>query len=183
MMTTNVARVFAAMLLAGLFLAGCESSSTRPTDDMPPETVTDTEPDTPEVPDVEAEPEDPWEVDASGNPLNRYGEPISRLFYFDFDRSIVKARAQRLLTEHAEYLVAHPRRAVRLEGHADERGTRDYNLALGERRSNAVRSYLMAQGVRSSQIRTVSYGEERPVDPGHNEAAWARNRRVELVYD
>jgi peptidoglycan-associated lipoprotein len=69
-----------------------------------------------------------------------------------------------------------------IEGHADERGTREYNLALGERRANAIRSFLTAAGVSSTQIETVSYGEERPDDPGHSEAAWARNRRAVLVY-
>ena len=72
---------------------------------------------------------------------------------------------------------------VRLEGNTDERGTREYNLALGERRANAVKAYLVAQGVSPSQIEVVSYGEEKPVDPGHNEAAWAKNRRVQIVYE
>ncbi|MDE0179549.1 MAG: OmpA family protein, partial [Gammaproteobacteria bacterium] len=71
---------------------------------------------------------------------------------------------------------------VNIEGHCDERGTREYNLALGERRSEAVRRYLISAGVRSTQIETVSFGEERPVDPGHDESAWAKNRRAEMSY-
>ena len=71
---------------------------------------------------------------------------------------------------------------VRVEGHADERGTREYNLALGERRANAVRAYLVAQGASRSQIEVISYGEEKPVNNSHNESGWAQNRRVEIVY-
>ena len=72
--------------------------------------------------------------------------------------------------------------SIRLEGHADERGTREYNLALGERRANAVRAYLVAQGASRSQIEVISYGEEKPANSGHNESSWAENRRVEIVY-
>lgn len=179
-MTTSFLRFAAALAMSALVLTGCNSSSTRPEDDAP--APVPTEPTT-QPTQVEVEPEDPWKVDASGNPLNNFGEPVGRLFYFDFDRYVVKPRAQRLLAQHAEFLRTHSDRSVRLEGHADERGTRDYNLALGERRANAVRQYLTARGVRPGQIRSVSYGEERPVDPGHDEAAWARNRRVEMVYN
>jgi peptidoglycan-associated lipoprotein len=79
-------------------------------------------------------------------------------------------------------LADNPGLRVRLEGHADERGTREYNLALGERRANAVRAYLLAQGASRSQIEVVSYGEEKPADGGHDEGAWRQNRRVEVVY-
>lgn len=102
--------------------------------------------------------------------------------YFDFDKANVRPDAYNILKAHAAYLSANPSAAVRLEGHADERGTREYNLALGERRGNAAANYLTANGASSSQITVVSYGEERPVAEANTEAAWAQNRRVELKY-
>ncbi|MEX2365575.1 MAG: peptidoglycan-associated lipoprotein Pal [Pseudohongiellaceae bacterium] len=104
------------------------------------------------------------------------------VFYFDFDRSELKPEAREALVYHANRLRANPGMNVRLEGHADERGTREYNLALGERRAQAVERYLQVQGVAGSQLETISYGEEMPVDNGTSEAAYARNRRVEMVY-
>lgn len=102
------------------------------------------------------------------------------VFYFEFDRSDLSAEARAALVYHANYLKANPSVHYRLEGHADERGTREYNLALGERRAQAVERYLQVQGVSSSQLETISYGEEQPVDPGTTEAAYAKNRRVEI---
>src|SRR5690606_31816697 len=101
-------------------------------------------------------------------------------FYFDFDQSELKPEAREALVYHAEQLRANPDLRVRLEGHADERGTTEYNLALGERRAKAVESYLQVQGVAPGQLETISYGESRPVDTATTEAAYARNRRVEL---
>ncbi len=105
-----------------------------------------------------------------------------RTIHFDFDSSRIRDEYRDNILAHGAYLADHPAAAVTLEGHADERGTRAYNMALGERRANAVRDLLLLNGAASSQIRVVSYGEERPVDPGHNEAAWAKNRRVEIIY-
>ena len=102
------------------------------------------------------------------------------VFYFEFDRSDLSAEARAALVHHANYLKENPSRRYRLEGHADERGTREYNLALGERRAQAVERYLQVQGVSANQLETISYGEENPVDPGTSEAAYARNRRVEI---
>lgn len=102
------------------------------------------------------------------------------VFYFDFDKSELKPEAREALVYHANQLKANPSRRIRLEGHADERGTREYNLALGERRAQAVERYLVVQGVSASQIETISYGEERPAATGTTEAAYSRNRRVEL---
>lgn len=101
--------------------------------------------------------------------------------YFDFDKSELKPEARAILDKKASWLKAHPDFSVRVEGHCDERGTNEYNLALGERRANAAMKYLNALGISSSRISTVSYGEERPVDSGHNEAAWAKNRRDEFM--
>lgn len=107
-------------------------------------------------------------------------EGVTNVFYFEFDSSVLSADARSALTIYAEVLQENPE-SVRLEGHADERGSREYNMALGERRANAVRDFLILQGVDASLIETVSYGEERPASMGSNEAAWALNRRVELV--
>ena len=109
-------------------------------------------------------------------------EELPGVFYFDFDQAIVKPAGFDELNQHAEVLKGDPSFQVRLEGNADERGTREYNLALGERRANAVKAYLVAQGVSPSQIEVISYGEEKPAVMGHNEEAWAKNRRVQIVY-
>jgi peptidoglycan-associated lipoprotein len=104
------------------------------------------------------------------------------LFFFEFDKSDLRQDALDDLDAHAKYLVADRGARVRLEGHADERGTRAYNLALGERRANAVARYLVIQGVNRAQIETMSYGEERPLSLARDESGWGRNRRVELIY-
>jgi peptidoglycan-associated lipoprotein len=105
-----------------------------------------------------------------------------RTVYFDFDSSEIKGDGTDIVAAHAKYLAANPSVHVRLEGNTDERGSREYNIGLGERRAQAVRRALLLQGASDSQISTVSYGAERPVDPGHDEAAWAKNRRVDIVY-
>jgi peptidoglycan-associated lipoprotein len=107
---------------------------------------------------------------------------LSSVFYFDFDKAIVKPEAFADLSAHAKYLLDNPTVNVVLEGHADERGTREYNMALGERRAKAISRYLSVQGVAGDQIEIVSYGEERPAMIGHNDAAWDMNRRVEIKY-
>lgn len=106
-------------------------------------------------------------------------EELETVFYFDFDQSIIKPESRAALTAHAARL-RNSTDQVRLEGHADERGTREYNMALGERRANAVRDFLVLQGLDRSRIETVSYGEERPARMGSSESAWSANRRVEL---
>lgn len=104
-------------------------------------------------------------------------------FYFDFDTAEIKSEAREVLIAHAKFLEANPDLQVRLEGHADERGTKEYNLALGERRSNAVQRFLIVNGASRGQLETVSYGEEKPAANGSSESAWAQNRRVELVFE
>ncbi|WP_370979239.1 peptidoglycan-associated lipoprotein Pal [Agaribacterium sp. ZY112] len=101
------------------------------------------------------------------------------VFYFDFDQSLLRAESRAALLVQAECLKKYGS-SVRLEGHADERGSREYNMALGERRANAVRDFLVLNGVAASDLETVSYGEERPAQAGSSEASWAANRRVEL---
>jgi peptidoglycan-associated lipoprotein len=110
---------------------------------------------------------------------NEQQEQAATTFYFGFDESTLRPDARAALRVHAEQLRQNPQQ-VRLVGHTDERGSREYNMALGERRANAVRDFLVLQGVDSSLIETVSYGEERPAVMGSYEGAWAQNRRVEL---
>jgi len=102
-------------------------------------------------------------------------------FYFDFDVSEFRSADRDVLTFHARDLAANSNKRIRLEGHADERGTREYNLALGERRAEGIRNYLIVNGASRSQIEIVSYGEERPADRGTNERAYQQNRRVQVV--
>ena len=109
-------------------------------------------------------------------------DPLGRrVVYFDFDSSNLTPEAQRVVEAHAQYLFNNPGMAVVLEGHADERGTREYNLALGERRAAAARDYLLAQGVDPARIKVISYGKERPAMAGSNEESWAKNRRAATV--
>ncbi|WP_445355050.1 OmpA family protein [Microbulbifer sp. EKSA008] len=103
--------------------------------------------------------------------------PLENVVYFDFDQSLLKPETRELLIRHADRMRA-ATGSVRLEGHADELGTREYNLALGERRANAVRDFLVLQGVDAANLEVISYGEERPAQMGSNESARAMNRRV-----
>ena len=102
-------------------------------------------------------------------------------FYFEFDKSDLSQEDRDALVFHANQLKANPNMNIRLEGHADERGTREYNLALGERRAQSVERYLQVQGVAAGQMETISYGEERPADSGTTEAGYSLNRRVEMI--
>ncbi len=118
---------------------------------------------------------------ASGSPT---GGPtgVSNIIYFDFDRSDIRPEYATVITAHAKLLASSGGVKIRVEGHTDEKGSREYNIALAERRSQAVRRALMLQGAGDTQLTTVSYGEERPAAPGSDEAALEKNRRVELVY-
>ena len=107
---------------------------------------------------------------------------LTNIIYFDFDSSEVRADFTDIVARHALILANDPAVRVRLEGHADERGSREYNIGLGERRAQSVRRMLMIQGASASQIATVSFGEERPVALGSDEDSWAQNRRVEIKY-
>jgi peptidoglycan-associated lipoprotein len=116
----------------------------------------------------------PWED--SSSPLYR------RVIYFDYDSSEIRPEFIPNLQAHAGYLASHTATRVTLEGHTDERGTREYNLALGDQRAQTVQRYMLAEGVRADQLATLSFGEEKPVAAGHDEANWSQNRRVELAY-
>jgi peptidoglycan-associated lipoprotein len=122
-------------------------------------------------------------ADAGGSALaSAAGIPAQRVIYFDYDKSDVRAEANAILDAHAKYLAQNPQARARLEGHADERGSREYNLALGELRAQAASNYLMIRGVQSQQLSAFSYGEEKPAAEGHDDSSWQQNRRVEMVY-
>jgi peptidoglycan-associated lipoprotein len=143
-------------------------------------------------PPAEAGAEAPTDLESSqipgGAPGDAQAEALraklaQRIIYFDFDNAEIRPEFRDVITAHAQNLARNPTTMkVRLEGHTDERGSREYNIGLGERRAQSVRRALMLQGVGDAQLVTVSYGEERPAVPGSDEAAWAKNRRVELVY-
>ena len=109
--------------------------------------------------------------------------PQERVIYFDYDQSELRPEFLDIVARHGRYLAENPAGRVRLEGHTDERGTREYNIGLGEARAKTVQRMLQLQGVSPAQLRTVSYGEELPVDEAHNNEAWAKNRRVNVIYE
>ena len=154
-----------------LSLAGCASDSNRPAE----ETTPAADPSTTE----------PYSGPSAGSASetampSAASMPNVRIIYFAFDSSELAGDGQALVDGWAAYLAANPNAKVRLEGHCDERGTREYNVGLGERRGNAVLRALTARGASERQLSVSSYGEERPVAEGHDEAAWDQNRRVEL---
>ena len=117
------------------------------------------------------------------DPLSDPNSPLStRIVYFDYDSAQVRGESMEIITAHGEYLSTNPNQRIRLEGHADERGSREYNLGLGERRATSVHQLLKLQGVVPSQIELISYGEELPAAFGQDEQSWQLNRRVEIVY-
>lgn len=156
-----------------LLLAGCAQQATEETVAEP---VVVEEP--PVVQRNEPPPPPPKVMEQPAEPDLR----DTRIIYFDFDRSDVRREDRAVVAAHAEWLADNPGQKVRLEGHADERGSREYNIGLGERRAQAVRQALMLSGVSGSQIETLSYGEERPAVRGSGEFSWQQNRRVEIVY-
>ena len=119
----------------------------------------------------------------AGHPLDDpSGALAARTIYFEFDASDIPESEHATIAAHARYLSEHAGALLTLEGHADERGSREYNIALGERRADAVRQLMTLLGATTPQIRAISYGEERPASNGHDESAWRLNRRVEIVY-
>lgn len=149
--------------------------------------------------DLDTADEDNYQTDADAIPLdeqclppcifpksaiNDPNSPLAeRMVFFAYDKSDIKPEYEILLTNHGKYLASNPDVKVRLEGHTDERGSREYNLALGEQRAKTVRKVLLLHGAPADNVTTISFGEELPLDLGRDETAWAQNRRVELVYD
>ena len=175
------------LLVLGLFITACE---TPPHKDTAPEVVDKT--DSADMTDDAADADAGSEAQAFGvegdqaSGLQQLKDPESllsvRIIYFDYDSTTVLSQFDEIIQAHAAFLQANSGVVTTLEGHADERGSREYNLALGERRALAVKKQLVVLGAAPDQIRTVSYGEERPADPGHDEQAWSLNRRVEFIY-
>ena len=124
--------------------------------------------------------------DDSGPAFSQLDDPQSplsvRTIYFEYDSSEISSDYRSTVEAHSLYLQQNPSTSVILEGHGDERGSREYNLALGERRAKAVKQQMLLLGANSNQIRLVSYGEERPASDGHDESSWQQNRRVEILY-
>ena len=161
-------------LIIALALAACKST--------PEEVPAEPEP-VDETPKVETKPApDPRDYTDSRNFDNPESLLSKRVIYFDFDKSTIRPEYRGIVQAHAAYLASSGSARMTLEGHADERGTREYNLGLGERRGNAVSGLMSAQGGRGNQLTTVSYGEERPTCRVSDEDCWAQNRRVEIVY-
>ena len=116
--------------------------------------------------------------------LDEPGSPLAnRIVYFDFDSAKISDESLQMLETHGNFIASNGNVSVRLEGHTDERGSREYNIALGDRRAQSVRRVLLFQGASVDQLDTISYGEEQPAMLGHTETAWEKNRRVELVYN
>ncbi len=167
---------FVPLFLLTLLLAGCGTTSTKTTSNAGNNAGTETGS---SAQSSAAREGGSW----NGSPLDDPDSPLhEKVIHFDYDSSEIRPQYLPILRAHADYLINTPSARVLIEGHCDERGSREYNIALGERRANAVKRFLEAEGVSPLQIDTVSYGEERPVDPGHNELAWAKNRRAVLVY-
>ena len=163
-------RVLMLSMLSVAVLAGCKKA----VKEVPPTDTTTTTPTTPTGPTT---------AGAYGpNDLDTDACLRQRVVYFDLDQDALKPEFQAIMGCHAKYLRDRPSSRITLEGHADERGSREYNLGLGERRGNAVSSALQANGGSGTQLTTVSYGEERPVCTESGESCWAQNRRVEIVY-
>ena len=164
----NIVRIgFSVLLVAGV--AACAKKAVKPTEAPVAPTETTTAP---------AQPTGRYTTDS----LDTDSCLRARVLYFDLDKTEIKPEFQAQVACHAEYLRQFPGARVTLEGNADERGSREYNLGLGERRGNAVQGALSSAGASSAQLNVVSYGEERPVCREHNEACWEKNRRVEIVY-
>jgi peptidoglycan-associated lipoprotein len=182
---TTLVAVFAAITMAA-----CHKKAppvARPTPPPPPPSASTNAPTPPAPPEPVAEPTivppEPVREDAissaSLDDLNK-NSPLSPVF-FELDSSDLSGVAQKALDADAVLLKKYPTWAVTIEGHCDERGTAEYNLALGERRAIAARAYLVSLGIAADRLRTVSYGKEFPFEPGHDEAAWSKNRRAHFV--
>lgn len=167
-----------------IFLGACATTQQDGDTDLAPEPVEEedaiTEPGAVETPDVEQEPVDTGPAPGTQEDLDE--EAGDRVF-FAFDSSELTFAARQTLQAQASWLRQFPNVNITIEGHADERGTREYNLALGDRRATAAKNYLVALGISEGRISTISYGKERPAVLGSNEAAWAQNRRAVTVVE
>ncbi len=172
------------VLIFTAFLFACESTPEKADDAVVIEDQGTNLSDVPDTSDSEAQAYGTEDNDLSG--MSSLDDPTSllsvRIIYFEYDSSDVKQEDRTTVEAHAAFLVANPDMIITLEGHADERGSREYNLALGERRALTVQRQMTLIGASPEQIRTVSYGEERPAIDEHDDYSWSQNRRVEIIY-
>lgn len=182
-MMKSILKTTLALLPAVFLLVGCGSTAdVEGEGDQPPAATTGQGADA-SAADQQAATAQSMEPPAPLDPFEDPNNPLSQsVVYFEFDSSAIADSALPIIQAHAQYLASNSNVNFTLEGHADERGTREYNLALGERRADAVRRMLIANGVSPAQIKVVSYGEERPAVMGHDDDAWSQNRRAEFVY-
>ena len=174
-------RMICAVSAVALAAAGCASTKLE---EKPAPVVEQSKP--PPAPAPAPAPPPVAKVEAPPPPVDPLNDPngilAKRSVYFDFDKSLIKSDYQPLIEAHGRYLVEHAARQVRIEGNCDERGGREYNLALGQRRADAVRERMELVGVPAARVETISFGKEKPKALGHDEAAWAENRRADIVY-
>ena len=173
-MTSQAFRTSALALIASagaLALAGC---ATQAPQQLPPEPGPAVAP-APEQPQTLRGPVPGSQADFLASIMGQ------DTIHFDYDKFNVDQTDAAILSAQAQWLMKYPAKHATIEGHCDERGTRDYNLALGERRANAAKNYLVSLGVDASRLSTISYGKERPIDPASNETAWAKNRRAVTI--
>jgi peptidoglycan-associated lipoprotein len=174
-------RMICAVSAVALAAAGCASTKLE---EKPAPVVEQSKP--PPAPAPAPAPPPVARVEAPPPPVDPLNDPngilAKRSVYFDFDKSLIKSDYQPLIEAHGRYLVEHAARQVRIEGNCDERGGREYNLALGQRRADAVRERMELVGVPAARVETISFGKEKPKALGHDETAWAENRRADIVY-
>jgi peptidoglycan-associated lipoprotein len=165
-----------------VLLTACGSKNVKPTEEVAMEqtpTVTETAQPAVQEQAAESTPTTTTEINPFDDPNNLLSH---QTIYFDLDQYTIKPEFTETVMAHAQYLAAHPSAAIVIQGHADERGTSEYNLALGQKRAVSVKSLLNLHGVSDSQIETISYGKEKPAAYGHDEESWAQNRRALIEY-
>lgn len=169
---TNFSKALLISLLAGsvLLLTQCRGKQEKPADTLPV---------TPTTQDTSAVDSTPMSFDAAGSDSGKIDG--LKTVSFEFDKSTLSAASKKVIQGNAEWMKANAKTKVQIEGHCDSRGSIEYNVALGERRANAVKDYMINLGIPASRLATISYGEEKPLVSGENEDSWAKNRRANFV--
>ena len=180
-------RLLLSLALLGL-LVGCASTDTQKSADvteLKPSVTPPVEPTKPPPPTATTKPLTPPDT-KGGDPLDPLNPKSmlnqQRSVFFDYDSFVIKDEYKPMVTAHSRYLSSNPKQKITIEGNTDERGSREYNIALGQKRADSVRQMMVILGVKEDQIETVSFGEEKPRNPGHDEAAFAQNRRADIRY-
>ncbi|MFW6131754.1 MAG: peptidoglycan-associated lipoprotein Pal [Candidatus Aminicenantaceae bacterium] len=174
-------------ILASLLLFAFMNSCRKKVEEVPPAPPTPQEKEQPKVEKVEEvpevkEPEMTEEEIFMSKSLEEINEEMPlKMIHFDFDKYFIREDAKPMLEENAVWLKNHPTVKIVIEGHCDERGTEEYNLALGEKRAQSTHDYLVSLGISRDRMRTISYGKSQPIDLGHNEIAWQKNRRAQFT--